>query len=891
VNTTQTVLALPTVGEAHALLDELSTRALIGPLILLSEQEIAEELVSGQRAPIDLQQRLAELRLTRLRVVSVTMGVGGSIYGVRDVAATVSGLRSRSQAAGIDFSAVSLVICDGETKAPADAFHADWEGGLLFVPEDGAGSRGMMTVDLTADKVPHVAVSAAATCGALWAWSETAPFDGHKSEFIQGERYASLARLAVRIVDAGDIAAQIVNSALDPRGVWPLPRGCVAVNDPKGAAQTLAQHIASAPEIDFSFERLRPPESPRPQRVGILSALALFFRRLWSHLRAMPGRRFRELRDAAIDRVEDAVQQRTFGDDSQIAIRIDAPGAMMPEITGSPTDLSGSATLLRPIRHEPPEPSAARWDVLRSVVFGSIDGSDFRGSLRGRELEWQGSRAVFADRTDVAALSDAGITNAFVADASELNEEASDEKISIHPADVAAARALHERIPQSAEQLRERFDSWIEERRHTLIWKIGEHLSRSVESSWQTLQECERELLSFADELRELEASNGTLMKRARRRTVIFLVLLLMLVAASVIGFLFVAALVGAVALAVLMIALLATGWSFLSIAREEVRIEFRLRQLQTRPSHLEQVRQHAAHEFDRLNYLTKQYLDWSEVYTHILHRPWGENVEGHLHAVEPWASPANLYSLTCAVPTIDEERVQGEILTLRRQICRPGWLSSTFQDHRKLWQDRYERISGYSEDEDTSPEEDASASDRPLATMPTTGEAIHHPRTQFSNDVVAGRHTPEVRVQQINRMRSSVETQRAARLVRSVSCDLPGLDGSTVREYLASLVEFSPLRDFGQYMRPTLPPAPPGVEQSMFGISTSVTFEEPIDGTQRHRLPISELSDRLVLASFRLDVSHRVRLDAIDIAQGSAFEGVVPVNVVDDTPGRGLPL
>ena len=307
-------IAFPQIeDQLRRTLADLSGHGMLDPIVLVTDTETTL-LDAGELTPIDLDQFLATQKLDELVLIAISLADGDALRLPLDIGDQAARLRQRCAAAGIDFRATSLVVPAETTPIPVTALHADWEANVILVPEDSAGSRGMTATALSPSDVPFVAASAAATLGGAWSWMTAPPMATETIRYVQGERSAYLARLTLRLVDGGDIAAKLVGWALDPSGSWPVPDGCTVHPNAPGAVADLAEAISAAPEVRFSYRPLpEEPTVPR-RRIGLLAALRLFFSRLWVHLRKLPALSMRQARASASEAVHQFAQAQTFGE-------------------------------------------------------------------------------------------------------------------------------------------------------------------------------------------------------------------------------------------------------------------------------------------------------------------------------------------------------------------------------------------------------------------------------------------------------------------------------------------------------------------------------------------------------------------------------------------------
>ena len=312
--------------------------------------------------------------------------------------------------------------------------------------------------------------------------------------------------------------------------------------------------------------------------------------------------------------------------------------------------------------------------------------------------------------------------------------------------------------------------------------------------------------------------------------------------------------------LGVLAVVLAFTSVAYLSTARAEVRLEYRLREIEHRPERLRREHNHAANEVARLTVLNEQLREWADIVVKVIHRPWG--TEPDTPRDTPWEAPSETLSFVCARPELNPDVVAGEVIRLRREICRPRWLSAVYLELQKEWAHRYQQLAGWSTNHDLAADSDTSTARAPIASLPT-GDTVYGPRLQFASEVVSGRHAIVLRRTQVNSLRDQLESDEVSQVLTTVRSDIPGLDMTEANEFLGSLVEFSP-PSFSSYVTTQLPPIDPSVKRCVFGLTEAIEAEVPADSIERQRVPVQSLRTRLVLAAFRLDLSDLLEIDSI---------------------------
>jgi hypothetical protein len=870
---------------AHQLLTSLAADGLVHPCIVTNEAGDAVLLDHVSVTPVVLEEYLARQRPQVLRLVHLVIAVDGTVHAVDEAGSLRDLYDERCRAAGITFSSATIVVPHVGVTVDPSVTGPLWTVNAVVAPEDSGGSRGMMAIQLAPDRTEPMAVAAALTVGGAWSWMPEAPIDRMQPLPSGNPDNVRMLRLAVRTVDGGDLTTRVIDWALEPGGAWPLPPDVAIHGLPQQAIQQLASPLAAA--LGFQYVPLAPRPVPAPKPVGVIAALRLFITEMSVSLRAMPGKAWVRQKKRLTSTVEGFVQQRTFGADSDIAVSFRGASDGVVGLLNSAQRIQRVTAL--PSINEPAALSTPDvWNGLLSAAFGVVDGGSFTGSAGGLELQWQGRRAVVTDRSLVAPAPDDAL-NGFplsTADVALLTAgESAEEPMPrvIGSADATSARLVLDRLahlqqveaahepgeqavdgipqpptPMSVDdiaELRLRLGGWVAEREGSLVWKLGKALDASMTAAAEHLGMSEQRLTRLSAELEEYNEQERRHLKRRRRRFGLLAFLLFVMLIATITGFLAVSLVAGLICLAVFASTLLLGTFGILSTAREEVRLKHRLAQLSTLPEQLIGQRQHAANELGRLSYLNDQLIEWAEIISCSLHQPWGGGATSPAEQMPGVSS--DLLAFTRGIPDVDDEGVQGEIVRLRRRIAHSGWIQSEFVKAKSKWRQRYEIVAAVDPGEDLDPAADVSTSRSPLSINPVSGEAVFAPRVQLADDISSGRFAAALREAQVSELRQVMAGRDADRLIDRIRCDIPGLSGTEPQEFLASLIEFSPLPPFSQrFLRPSLDVDRFAVAETIFGISETVEFIPPQALSASRRIPVAGVEQRFLLAAFRLDLS-----------------------------------
>lgn len=890
----------------HALLD-ISRHELAHRVVITDGNGTSLLVEAGASTPIDVIQFLARQQPSLLRLVSVGYASDSGFQAPIAPEALRAELSARALQANLPIVAISIAVPHESVKVPSGYFSEMWHANVIVAPEDTAGSSAMIAVPLSLDKAEFVALAFALLAGGVWSWMTEGVFDTAQLPTDAGQVYARLARGITRVVDAGDLPARIIAWALNSGGAWPVPPDCVPHGSPTALIDVIAPRLASS--LRFAYHPLPEVERSRPKEMTLLGALRYFFAEVVSSIRAMPGKAWRSLKSRVLTKVEQLVQDKTFGEDSAVVVRIDGAARSVADLVGT-TRRVGQLAELPSIEVPSVLPSPDSWRTLMAVLCSLIDGGDITTTLPDSDRSWQGRRAVVSDRTIVVPYVEVGASTGFTLSASDLSliglVPDGDESAMVGGVDVATARLVQRHLDalpafevskpeadssgdttvpsaddnSAPNDLTARFSRWKGNRERSLLWRLATHLADGIELALKDVVSAEQKLSQLRNDLEQYQKDEQTLLRRRRRGVLFGLLWMTAVIAAAVLGWMRWSLLGAAVGFLVLILSLVALAWRYVKIAIEEVRLKHRLGELEARPAWLLRFRQQAVSEASRLASINDQLTEWVDVYSHLIHHPWGEFGVGE--SSEPWRTTTQVLGFTCGSPSIDNERVQGEVTRLRRQVCRAGWLSAVYSDLTTAWRERYAVVAAVDPGEESTPEADVSDARDPLTEVLATGEAVYRPRQQLARDVVDGRFNSRLLASKVSTLRATIARSDADELVRLVECDIEGLSGLEPERFLATLVDQSPLPQLPQRFVTANILQIPKVQQSVYAVSDVLGYDAPSDGVDRRRVPIGSVADRFVLAAFRLDMTDTMPIDSfspiVDI--GGSDGGGVDANV-----------
>ena len=968
-------------------LAELSRNGLIREVLVVAGPGDVERLEDGEYTATDLDRELARTRLDLIRVVALRIDRTPSEQVLNLERDTLESLRMRGQQVGIEFKSFTVVVVSAGQPVEPACFHPDWTANVVVVPEESAGGEGFIAIDLAPDKVEAVGLAALSLVAGLWSWLERGVLDDETPSNVGGVTYVRLLRLSLRVVDSGDLTSRLIGWAMDPGGVWPIPNEYVVHDQPVEFVDDLAKMIATSPEARFEFVPFVPKNLPRPKAMGLVAAIVLFYSRLWAFIVRMPMDYVDKVKGRVVDRVERFVQDKTFGDDSSIVVRIAQRPTSAAELTTTRVR-AGLLTGLKEVGVITAQPTPDTWRLVRSVSFGLIDGGDFAGSLKGAEPRWLGQRAVVVDRGIVApspgqhtgdlyfklralelcALGINSVEDSFLRpfdvpsvdlfgrrlaecesearsnptdnawlpdmwralvqpdmldgpmlllddvdeetdivddeedfdDADEPGDSESEEGdgVDTDEEEKPAASAKRSTSPSQSleapqrgfvlERLRERFEEWMENRRESLVWKLGEQLHGAIDNAVHDFEAASKDFDSLVAEVEEREKDLLKVNSRIRRWVKIALFVMVLLVLGAVGAWFFLAAAIAYYLLAGLAAILIGVPLAMYRSAKLLTRLEFRLEQMAAGPDLILERRRHASAEVTRLSNLSDQLGDWSEIISSVIHRPWGRR--GMDPGAEPWVSQSGSHVFSVGVPKIDDVALESEIIRLRRHLARKEWLSKLYIQHEAEWGKRYARITASAPGLGNDPSADITPGARPIATMPHSGEQIFRPRRQFRVDVVNDRFADALRAERVESLRANIDDENTPAMLGAVECDVDDLSGLESTQFLRPVIEQSPVPTFDRFINKRVGGPSPTPQYSVYGASEKVGASIPDDGHDRRAIGVGGVSERYVLAAFRLDVSQSLGLGDVSIVSEPVMpEPSVQVGIDDEDAGTGL--
>lgn len=864
-----------------------SRRGLLRKLVLVDEQERFELVESGASKPIELFEYLSQQQISDLHLLAVRFGSSQVRIEAKIEYQLAETLRTRLQSVQSTFTAGTLSLMSEGDPLDIGHFQATWKYNLLISPEDWAGQPGFLPANLKDSDYEDLAFASATVVTSSWNWIEGSVHDSFVSKVVVTDSVVRMARIVLRVIDAGDLAVRITSAALDQSGMWPVPQGCMFHPDPRAFVAEKTDEIVSSSSVNFLFRAVEDEhdqEGGKP--IGLLAAIKLFFKMLGAAIIGQALKVVNDTKQKARNFVEDLAQDISFGKDSEVLVRIG--GKPRPEdgliTTGAKLGIVSSLPKLRPLS---PQPSPDTWSSFVAQVLGSFDGGEesvIESNSRGE------TKLVLSDRTFVAYNpheSDSELTLT-VGEIESLGMN-SETDLSIRYADSMTLTDL-EAILKSVDEaqvgkinsdgsqaefkaararIRQKIELYKSKREHTLVWRIGKRLHEEVTTALTAWLDSEKLLVGLEDKINAQIDEFEKSAKKIKKRQVITAVILFVLVALVAVLTILATVLLALIAVALLVTFLFSSVVSFIKLAREQVRNENRIKAAMSLPEYLTKTRVHCHHEYVRLTSLYEQYLDWAEVVGSVIYQPFGENRISD--AAEPYETISDVTCFVVGTPDMNNEAIVGEKQKLRRNLVKRGWLTSLVLQMEQSWKPRYARISGQQVDDVQRPGADAAIQMYSQYVLSDDdADGITTPRQHFKREVMGGMLSAQLRLAVEDSMRQVLRAGDPTRLLGNVTCRIEGLNNSTPTEFLLPPMLMTPLPGFDNFIRKNVVKQDGSVQEISYGLAALTSFEEPTDDSVRTRVAVAPVDERFVLAGFRLDLSREMNPEDVLLVKNS---------------------
>jgi hypothetical protein len=849
---------------------EASLRGHLHPIILWSGEVVANqyrgELVSdGEVRPITLGRYLAQIQVNELQLVSVRDDLESIKETSRaaDEEAFSGWLERALKRVGSRTTRGVLVSVNKGTDIVAEMFSTLWDYNVLLDPFDAAGEEGFVGTDFSDQDNIDAAFASACLLTGAWRWLDTAASEGIRTNAALPQVEVRVMRSALRLVDAGDLAVRLTTEALEFNNSWPIPERTEVHPDPDRFIADVAGEISTHKDVAFQLRRFVEKSESSRVPTGIIAAIRLFFTQLVEEIVRMPGRWLRQLEERVVSRIEDELTRGTFGEDSKVLIR--RGGKLRPSDfhASTTTRLAGALNLpeLKPIS---PTPSPSTWRQLSAGVLGAVDGASISDTIEGRMSVTGVQKWIIRDRDFIAVSNDPNL-HPLEVPMSELGIEDSDpdEKVRFRQYDALTCLRVRKYCETDISEdarasVLTKVDDFESTREKALLWRLSANLADAIVDAEEAWLKTGEDFEGYSAEVTEDMQSIGALQKHASRRVRLFIFMLAVMLVAMIVGFFFITAIVGLIALGLLVVTFFGSIVSFLRIAREQVRLRNKHSNASLRISNLIEARQHYYGEYVRLSSLYDQYLDWSEVLGSVALKPFGDSVVPA--NAEPYKPATELVSFVVGTPETDSQVWQGEKQKLRRNKVRPQWLYAVLTELLDLWRIDYAKVAGYAENMVPAPEADAGMS----SVAESDGHELLSPRKDFRDRVLRGDYSTKLRVRVEEEMREVFKEGDPTQVLGRISTSIPGFEGRNAAEIVQPPVLMPTLPDFQDSIFYQVSSGGFGVESVTFGVSDQYRVMPAARDVETREIEITPVGNRFVLGGFRIDFSERTPISRL---------------------------
>ena len=687
--------------------------------------------------------------------------------------------------------------------------------------------------------------------------------DGWKESSSDNLLRVRLARWHLRIVDVRDLTGEVVDLALNEGSHWHKPDEFISHPNSETAMADLANQTSTA--LRFNYERMGPAGGSSNVKLGIFSAIRLYFRRLSQMMGRVVQAMSDEIGNAFAESMSSLAQGVTFGSDSRVQV-------VMGQLKGDERLPLGPHWRDEQLRNcdsnlPSPIPDPQSWETLRSVMFGAADGGDFAHAMAGKELIHQDVRAVV---TNPSVIVEADPEQFEITDGEASILQLDDHTRSVDAYDAVTINILDRAISGGSNRsdddtksnLKSRFQAWTQQHRNCFARHLSNQLGAQGIAAYDDFVRYDVEWNGLENELRQVMDEEQKTRRRIRDLAIAQLVLLF---ATAVLAYFlkdqpFVEDLFETdkflwifegvyhppgwgLWLALIAIWFVVLVFLIARLAREQVQAEHRVARLATRPKEVFERRQNALREFARLSYLSDQFADWATACSVILHEPHGRT--SSVPVQTDWMDDHPLLCLAIGSPLVSQDTKSAAAIAIRKKIVRQGWLSEAFRLQSDRIRRRYSQLMHIAL-EQVQFDSDTSTHSDPLI-LPGTEEIVLSPRAQLRKELAERRHSEESRAELVTSL-SDLSPAELSELVDSVQSSVADLNGRKVHEYVDPLtsLDYAP-RFATKYGGPLLTPNDMAV-----GISWAGSTFSKFDINRETKIVVG----RDLIAAYRLQLS-----------------------------------
>lgn len=333
-------------------------------------------------------------------------------------------------------------------------------------------------------------------------------------------------------------------------------------------------------------------------------------------------------------------------------------------------------------------------------------------------------------------------------------------------------------------KLEERWKAWLAPQSKSLLWRVGVQVLNGLNVAQRDLQAAV-ELLSKRPKAQQAQTEASRKFGRwTRRGGLIFLLLM----AASIASIFLTPLPILAFAL---LLALYSTGFvtRLIFLARDLVRMQYRLARIEDEYERAYERGRHAAKEIVRLLSVADQFADWQAIIREVVHVPFGRNLnfDSAKLSVGDITRPPSFVLATAKPEDLQQMR---PFLNARSQTIHTGWLTEIMDVLGAEWKVGYQNSRILSPGDNIFPESDNASSESVVGRHPLTNENVYYPRSDFRRRLVGGRLQEKLVAQKSEMIADDLRRTPIETLLGKVEINGPGsaLTGMAVKEFLSSL-------------------------------------------------------------------------------------------------------
>jgi hypothetical protein len=334
------------------------------------------------------------------------------------------------------------------------------------------------------------------------------------------------------------------------------------------------------------------------------------------------------------------------------------------------------------------------------------------------------------------------------------------------------------------DQLDARWKAWLAPQTKSLLWRVGVQVLNGLKLAQTELNSA----VEFLAKRPKAEAAQTAASKKFSRWTKRGGLVFLLLMAASIAS-IFLTPL-PLLAFALLM-AIYSSGYvaRMIYLARDLVRMRYRLARMEDEYERAYERGRHAAKEVVRILSVADQFADWQAIIREVVHVPFGRELtfqSGELSVGEIRRPPS--FVLASASP--EDFQQMRPFLNARSQTIHSGWLTEIMDVLGSEWKIGYQNSRILSSGDNILPEADNASSESVVGRHPLTNEDVFYPRADFRRRLVGGRLQTNLVKQKSQMIADDLRRTPVETLLGKVEINGPGsaLTGMTVKEFLSSL-------------------------------------------------------------------------------------------------------